>query len=393
MGEDREQCMRLETPFASFFMGGFECSTHRRANGEQLDLLSATRHDTLAARDYGQLAQLGIRAVRDGLRWHLIEQQPGRYDWSSLLPMVRAAQAAGTQVIWDLCHYGWPTDLDIWSPHFVHRFARFARAAARVIASESGPAPWFCTVNEISFWAWAGGQLGHMGPCGVARGAELKRQLVRAALAARAEILTAVPRARFIQAEPLIHVVGATPVDAAAAEARRTSQFEAFDMLCGRLAPELGGSPEALDILGLNFYPQNQWVLEGGALPLGCHNFRPLAEMLGEVYARHAKPLFLAETGAEGSARVAWLHYVCDEVRTARQAGVPVLGICLYPVTDYPGWENNRPCEVGLLGMPDQRGRRPLHVPLAGEMRRQQGLLETARAETLEGSAWSRARG
>jgi hypothetical protein len=33
------------------------------------------------------------------VRWHLIEPgAPGRYDWSSLLPMLRAAEAAGTQV-------------------------------------------------------------------------------------------------------------------------------------------------------------------------------------------------------------------------------------------------------------------------------------------------------
>ena len=228
--------MQRTLPFSSFFLGGFECSTHRRANGAQLDLLSATRHDMLAQRDYAQLKTLGIATVRDGMRWHLIETRPGHYDWRSLLPMVQAAHTAGVQVIWDLCHYGWPLDLDIWSPQFVVRFARFAREAARLIASESGSIPWFCPVNEISFWAWAGGELGHMAPVGLGRGAELKRQLVRASLAARAEIRAAVPHARFIDAEPLIHVVPATfdPADIAAAEGHRLSQYEAFDMLSGR---------------------------------------------------------------------------------------------------------------------------------------------------------------
>ena len=40
----------------------------------------------------------------------------GRYDWSSFLPMLRAARETGTQVLWDLLHYGWPDDLDIWRP-------------------------------------------------------------------------------------------------------------------------------------------------------------------------------------------------------------------------------------------------------------------------------------
>ncbi len=42
----------------------------------------------------------GIGTVRDALRWHLIKAEPGRYDWSSLLPMLHGARQAGVQVIW-----------------------------------------------------------------------------------------------------------------------------------------------------------------------------------------------------------------------------------------------------------------------------------------------------
>ncbi len=34
--------------FSSFLMGGFEGSSHRRADGRQLDLIAATRHDERA---------------------------------------------------------------------------------------------------------------------------------------------------------------------------------------------------------------------------------------------------------------------------------------------------------------------------------------------------------
>src|ERR1044072_9254209 len=121
----------------SFFMGGFECSTHRRADGRRLDLLAATGHDRHALADYQALTQHGINVARDGLRWHLIELSPGQYDWSSVLPMLRAARETGTQIIWDLCHYGWPDDLDIWSEDFIERFARFAAAASQVIRDET----------------------------------------------------------------------------------------------------------------------------------------------------------------------------------------------------------------------------------------------------------------
>jgi len=167
--------------FRSFLLGGFECSTHRRPDGHRLDLLAATAHDALAEADYRELARHDIRSARDGLRWHLIETSPGQYDWSSFLPLLRAANSVGTQVIWDLCHYGWPDDIDIWSPEFVDRFARFSREVARLVQQETDSAPLYCPANEISYWAWAGGAEGRINPCAFGRGTELKRQLVRAA--------------------------------------------------------------------------------------------------------------------------------------------------------------------------------------------------------------------
>jgi hypothetical protein len=37
--------------FKSFFMGGFECATHRRRDGLQIDVLSSTGHAEQAATD------------------------------------------------------------------------------------------------------------------------------------------------------------------------------------------------------------------------------------------------------------------------------------------------------------------------------------------------------
>src|SRR3954464_6723154 len=115
--------------FQSFWMGGFECSTHRlprrkamgRFAGKRLDLTAATRHDEFARQDYERLQQAGIRTARDGVRWHLIEKSASRYDFSSLVPMLRAASETQTQVIWDLLHYGWPDGLNIWGTGFVDR--------------------------------------------------------------------------------------------------------------------------------------------------------------------------------------------------------------------------------------------------------------------------------
>jgi hypothetical protein len=373
-------------PFHSFFMAGFECSTQRRMRGRRADLIAATGHDRWVAQDYGAVRRLGLATVRDGFRWHLIETAPGRYDWSSVLPMLRAARACDVQVIWDLCHYGWPDDLDFWSPDFVARFASFAAAAARLIAAESGARPWVCPVNEISYWSWAGGQMGRFNPHARGRGPEAKRQLVRAALAGVAAIRAAVPEAGIVHVDPVIQVRAHPdrPQDRLAAERHRRSQFEAWDMLAGRLAPELGGSPEALGPIGVNYYPANQWYRAGPTIPVGHPDYRPFRSILLEVFERYGRPLLIAETGAEGAGKAPWLRYVCGEARAAMAAGCPILGVCIYPVTWYPGWTNGRICRTGLLGRPDAHGRRPLDVPLVEELRRQQQGRPAAVAATRE---------
>ena len=159
-------------------------------------------------------------------------------------------------------------------------------------------------------------------------------------------------------------------------------------MLTGRRNPELGGAPRYLDVLGVNYYSDNQWRHGGSTIPLGHHDYKPLSELLADVHARFGRPVLIAETGAEGSGRAAWLHYVAQEARAALAADVPVEGICVYPVLEYPGWEDERHCATGLLCVPDAGGHRRAYAPLAEELLRQQTVLADAlRAAPLESAA------
>lgn len=363
---------REESPFQSVWWGGFECSSHRRRDGHRVDVVGASRHDAFAAADYRALAAHGLRTVRDGLRWPLIETTAGRYDWSSFLPQLRASRSTGTQVVWDLCHYGIPDGLDVWRPAFVERFAAFARAAAQVVRDETDAVPWWCPINEISFWAWAGGDAAFFPPFATHRGFELKVQLARAALAAWDAVRNVDPRARFLWAEPAIHVATdpSHPGDAEAAEGHRLAQFQAFDLLSGVLWPQTGGTPEVLDTIGVNYYPTNQWVHGGPPLTPESPLYRPFSSMLAETWRRYRRPLVVAETGTEGDARGPWLRHVAREVDVARAMGARVQGVCWYPILDHPGWDDDRYCPNGLLGYADARGRRPVDAALAAELRR-----------------------
>jgi hypothetical protein len=282
----------------------------------------------------------------------------------------------GMQVIWDLCHYGWPEGVDIFRPAFVKTFATFASSVAQVVAEESDEIPIYVPVNEISFWSWAGGEVGFLNPFTTGRGFELKAQLARAALAAAEAVWSIAPEARLLQVDPLIHIAAdpARPEDRLAAHGHRGAQFQAWDMLRGELWPQLGGESRYLDLLGVNYYPGNQWILDGPTIVPGDPLHRPLRDLLHEVHQRYGRPLVVAETGAAGTQRGPWLAYIGDEVRAAGRAGVPVLGVCLYPILDYPGWDDDRHCEVGLWGYADEAGERPIDPPLAAELRRQQQL-------------------
>ncbi|HWD92286.1 MAG TPA: beta-glucosidase [Verrucomicrobiae bacterium] len=387
MKEASSEAIPREPLFKSFFAGGFECSTHRLRNGRRLDLVAATRHDEFALPDYQRLKKQRLRVAREGLRWHLVEPTRGRYDFSTVLPIARAARATGTQVVWDLCHFGWPDHLDIFTPDFVTALSDYGAAFAKWLANETDEPGFFVPVNEISFFSWAAADEGSIFPFATGRGFELKTQLVRAAIQAMNAIWSVMPAARFVHVDPVIHVVAESkrPEDKPDAEAYRLSQFQSWDMLAGRMWPELGGHEKYLDIIGANFYPHNQWFynLKGfrrirpfTPIPRRHPAYRPFREMLVELYERYHRPIFIAETGSENRARAGWLRYVCGETLAAMEAGVPVHGMCLYPILNHPGWEDDRHCYNALWDYPDAAGRRKIYKPLARELKAWQKVFD-----------------
>lgn len=357
--------------FQSFLMGGFECSTHRAGRGMRLDLIAATRHDLFAEADYERMQTIGMNTARDGVRWHLIEREPFRYDFSSLQNQIKAARKTDMQVIWDLFHYGYPENLDIFSAEFVDRFARFSVAVVEFLLNETDGTLFICPVNEISFFSWMAGEVGGFYPFARRRGDELKRQLVRTTIHAIDAIRALSPNVRFIQTDPAIHVTtnGKNPSSRRGAEKYRLAQFEAFDMLIGRREPELGGKPKYLDIIGLNYYFHNQWFYPNRRKIVRGHRlYRPLHEILGEFYERYRRPLLIAETGIEDDARPEWFRYIFEQTRIAQSNGIPLEGICLYPIVNHPGWDDDRHCKNGLWCYPNETGEREIYQPLAEEI-------------------------
>jgi beta-glucosidase/6-phospho-beta-glucosidase/beta-galactosidase len=367
-------------------MGGFESACHVNEAGVRLDMLQATQHDTFVAEDYRGLLSMRIGTARDTVRWHRVEVAPGVFDFSSVDPYIRAANDSGMEVIWDLLHYGWPDGLDIYSEAFVARFAALCAATARHLRNRV-PAPRFYTpINELSFFAWAAGEVGWFFPYGKQRGGELKRQLVRSWIAGVDAIRGVDPDARIVSVEPLIHTVPprGSENDRARSDAQNESQWEAWDMIAGRLQPDLGGHEQYLDIIGVNFYHDNQWEVPGGEkihwhLKPRDSRWVPLSRLLGGAYDRYRRPMIIGETSHVGCGRAEWIRELTDEVLLAIASGLPLEGICLYPIIDRFEW--NDPTHWHNSGLwdfnvePDGTLRRVLNEQYAEELCRSQRRL------------------
>lgn len=334
-------------PFASFWMAGFEGADHIDVHGNSVDMSAVTGHAVQFDGDYQRAASLGLRTVRESVGWRICAPDNHRHlDFSRLLDASDAAAANGTQVLWTLMHYGTPPDVRVTDVDFADRFAEFAGAAARQLRCHSGAASIYNPINEIGFLAWAlANQRILGGECSERDGYIVKSRLVQAALRGIEAIRAEDSGARFIHIEPLIHVVhpASQPELESAALEFCAYQWQVWDMLMGRQAPELGGTPAAIDWIGVNHYHDAQWEIGSGAWldwHTGDVRRRSFSSLLQEAWLRYGVPLVVAETSHIGSGRARWLNDMATQTALAMSAGARIEGMCLYPAVDRPDWNN-----------------------------------------------------
>lgn len=337
--------------FRSFFLAGFEGSTGYNRHGRWFDQVVATGHAETVDEDYRQLAELDIHAARETIRWPLVDLGDGRYDFSTVEPFVDAARRHGVEVIWDLFHYGYPQGLDLWSEEFPKRFADYSYAVGRYIARHGEGTCAFTPVNEPSFMAYAGGEKGLFAPHVTGRGWELKVALTRAAIEGINALWAACPGARMVNVDPLCRVAcpfGRPDLEEVVRDFNERLVFQSWDMLCGRLLPELGGSREHLDVVGINYYWTNQWewgwsAREDGVIPpLADDDPRrwSLGDLVRSVWERYGGEVMITETSHIGDHRGRWLREVAAESERLLLDGVPIRGTCLYPILGMPEWHD-----------------------------------------------------
>lgn len=350
--------------FPTFFLSGFECSNFLWKDGVRRNLVAETGHDRHAAEDYRILASLGIAVAREGIPWPLVDRG-GAYDFSMLDPYIEAMNASKITPIWDLCHYGYPDDLDPFSNAFTERFARYCRACAEYVMPKLRGPHFFTPINEITFFSFCAGEWGWAAPyrCSREDRARLLEALCRAAIAGVKAIRDVDPQARMVHIDPLVRVVAPRDrpdQEEAARYETHVDSFLAWDIIAGREHPEFGGSPEILDIVGTNVYSfgQMEYRESGPHAPLepGDERIAPLCDMLDTVWQRYRRPMIIGETSGLGHGRPDWLRDVMGESLAAVRRGMDLQGVCLFPAVDMPDWHTGEWVGNGICDVLDGCG-------------------------------------
>jgi beta-glucosidase/6-phospho-beta-glucosidase/beta-galactosidase len=373
-----------EAIFPTFFMGGFECSTFLWKDGERKDYVAKTRHDQFFERDYECAMDLGIGVVREAIRWPSVDLGGNGYDWSGVDPLIDAMNACHITPIWDLCHYGLPDRCDPFSDQCRERFVDYCRAAAEHVAARTEAPRFFTPINEITFFAAGATDLEWMYPFAKGRYDELKRALCRMSIEGAKAIREVDPAARMVHVDPLIHAVPPPDRPDLADEAWKEAYeeaYEAWDILFGRLCPEFGGSPEILDIVGVNVYHYSQAQLNAdkSRKALGPRDPRrkPLSEMLEYAWERYRRPVIIGETSGYQDNRAEWLRTTMEECLKALNSGIDLHGVCLYPCVDVPDWHTGKMAQIGIYDLKDaETCERVPYQPYVDELRRWQKTLD-----------------
>ncbi|MFC3158394.1 hypothetical protein ACFOEQ_07570 [Chryseobacterium arachidis] len=162
------------------------------------------------------------------------------------------------QVIWDICHFGFPDDLTPLHPMFARRFSHLCRAFVIKYRSLVPEGELIITpINEVSFLSWLGGEVRGTSPYCVDQGWEVKYMLMKAYIEGIEMMKEIDPTVKIMTTEPLINITTqdpSNPILVLEANEKHQEQFQVLEILTGKLCPELRGKPEYLDILGINLF-------------------------------------------------------------------------------------------------------------------------------------------
>ncbi len=352
-------------------------------------------------------ADLGLKAIRWGVPWYKVEPAPGNFDWSwtdQVIPFL--VEDLKILPVIDLMHYGCPFWLKKEFAHkdYPQRVAAYAAAFAERYKSLLS---WYTPLNEPIINALMCGMRGLWAPY-------LKgdKGYIRIMLQLARGIIRTVKALKDIDPSSVMVHVEATGLTrtvredlASLAREERFRGYLCYDLISGRLThdhllfswlvrngaspdalEELAQNPIALDVVGLNFYPQwsTKLLYIDNRGRLAFSETEPegdgFKELIRTYYERYDVPVMITETSAVGSdeVRERWLKSSLSMIKDLRSEGVPVIGYTWFPLFTMVDWRyrfSQDPVEdfyleLGLYKLNRDRGsRRWLETPLVAQMK------------------------
>ncbi|TFV66444.1 glycosyl hydrolase family protein, partial [Blastococcus sp. CT_GayMR20] len=358
---------------APAFLAAFE-STY--LPGPDRDVAESTGHDLRWRADLDAVADRGIRTVRYPVRWHRIEPEPGRYDWSATDAALEHLRERGVDPVVDLVHHtsypGWLAD-GFRDPRFRGAYVAFAEAVATRY-------PWltsYTLFNEPFATLFLAGHEGLWPPYdrGIPGFARLLLSVLPALSEASACWSQLLPEARHLWVDTCEHHAGAAGAPGTYAQLANDRRHAVLDLALGHdldpdrpflgellragAEPLVDLPPVRVDVVGLDYYCHSEWWYdERGSRAPSPHpvGFAAIAE---QYAARYDRPLVLSETNLRGlpSDRASWLRYVLEQYELAVSRGVPLEGLCWFPFVDSCDWDSllarpaGRPDPVGVVSL------------------------------------------
>jgi beta-glucosidase/6-phospho-beta-glucosidase/beta-galactosidase len=340
------------------FIGAFE-SAYQPAF--DVDNFESTGHDRQWRADLGSLVTAGVRRTRYPVRWHRLEDAPGRYDWKETDTVLGWLQENNVDVIVDLVHH---TSYPRWLNGFTDpRFAESYLAYLEAFANRYPDIEGYTLFNEPFTTFLLSGDVGIWPPHleGLVGFATLAKAILPVVAEASRRFKEFLPNAEHVYVDSCERHVAGTDAAEEFTDIANDRRFFILDAFLGRaiqdedrpfLQPflEAGGedllamAPGALDVLGLDYYAHCQWEFTGPGGEGHMHASRPdsLAWLLVEYAERYELPVMLGETNIRGysSDRASWLKYTLEQCEAARDAGIDVRGYCWFPFVDSCDWDS-----------------------------------------------------